>query len=271
MKLKKIVAIGLTAISMMALIVGCGNDAKPAATNELPKKIVIGLDDSFPPMGFKNEKGEIVGLDIDLAKEAAKRAGMEVEFKGIDWASKEAELKSKHIDALWNGLTVTPEREKNILFSNPYYNDKEYIVVRADDNSITDKASLAGKVVAVQQASTGERAIDADAAAKTVKEIKRYPDFMNAFMDLGIGRVDAVIADGVIARYTMQKESGKYKIVEGTDYGVDVFAVGFRKEDTALRDKFNQILIDMKKDGSADQIFIKWFGTASEINKDDVK
>ncbi len=62
-----------------------------------------------------------------------------------------------------------------------------------------------------------------------------------------------------------------YKIVEGTDYGVDVFAVGFRKEDTALRDKFNQILIDMKKDGSADQIFIKWFGTASEINKDDVK
>ena len=94
---------------------------------------------------------------------------------------------------------------------------------------------------------------------------------MNAFMDLGIGRVDAVIADGVIARYTMQKEPGKYKIVEGTDYGVDVFAVGFRKEDTALRDKFNQILIDMKKDGSADQIFIKWFGTASEINKDDVK
>ena len=93
---------------------------------------------------------------------AAKRAGMEVEFKGIDWASKEAELKSKHIDALWNGLTVTPEREKNILFSNPYYNDKEYIVVRADDNSITDKASLAGKVVAVQQASTGERAIDAE-------------------------------------------------------------------------------------------------------------
>ena len=60
MKLKKIVAIGLTAISMMALIAGCGNDAKPAATNELPKKIVIGLDDSFPPMGFKNEKGELI-------------------------------------------------------------------------------------------------------------------------------------------------------------------------------------------------------------------
>ena len=68
-------------------------------------------------MGFKDDKGEIVGLDIDMAKEAAKRAGMEVEFKAIDWSSKEAELKSKKIDALWNGLTVSPEREK--IFCSP--------------------------------------------------------------------------------------------------------------------------------------------------------
>ena len=75
-------------------VTGCGSDTK-TANKELPKKIVIGLDDSFPPMGFKDDKGEIVGLDIDMAKEAAKRAGMDVEFKAIDWSSKEAELKSK--------------------------------------------------------------------------------------------------------------------------------------------------------------------------------
>ncbi len=238
---------------------------------ELPKKIVIGLDDSFPPMGFKDDKGEIVGLDIDMAKEAAKRAGMEVEFKAIDWSSKEAELKSKKIDALWNGLTVSPEREKNILFSNTYMKDKQYIVIRNDDESIKSKADLAGKVVGVQQASTGESALQNDPSGKTVKETKSYADFVSAFMDLGIGRVDAVIADGVIARYLMTKEPGKYKIVEGTDYGVDNFAVGFRKDDTALRDKINGILAEMKKDGTADKIVEKWLGSSADLDKSDAK
>ncbi|MDU5088757.1 MAG: ABC transporter substrate-binding protein/permease [Veillonella sp.] len=155
----------------MAFVTGCGGDAKKANT-ELPKKVVIGLDDSFPPMGFKDEKGEIVGFDIDMAKEAAKRAGMDVEFKAIDWSSKEAELKSKKIDALWNGLTVSPEREKNILFSNTYMKDKQYVIVRNDDDSIKGKADLAGKVVGVQQASTGEAALQNDPSGKTVKETK---------------------------------------------------------------------------------------------------
>jgi len=251
MNWKKMMAVGLAAVSMMVFVTGCGSDTK-TANKELPKKIVIGLDDSFPPMGFKDDKGEIVGLDIDMAKEAAKR-------------------KSKKIDALWNGLTVSPEREKNILFSNTYMKDKQYIVVRNEDESIKSKADLAGKVVGVQQASTGESALQNDPSGKTVKETKSYADFVSAFMDLGIGRVDAVIADGVIARYLMTKEPGKYKIVEGTDYGVDNFAVGFRKDDTALRDKINGILAEMKKDGTADKIVEKWLGSSADLDKSDAK
>ena len=243
MNWKKMMAVGLAAVSMMVFVTGCGGDAKKANT-ELPKKVVIGLDDSFPPMGFKDDKGEIVGFDIDMAKEAAKRAGMEVEFKAIDWSSKEAELKSKKIDALWNGLTVSPEREKNILFSNVYMKDKQYIIVRNEDESIKGKADLAGKVVGVQQASTGEAALQKDESGKTVKEIKSYADFVSAFMDLGIGRVD---------------------------YGVDDFAVGFRKEDTALRDKINGILAEMKKDGTADKIAKKWLGSGADLDKSDAK
>ena len=120
MNWKKMMAVGLAAVSMMAFVTGCGGEHLKKLIQKLPKKLLVGLDDSFPPMGFKDEKGEIVGFDIDMAKEAAKRAGMDVEFKAIDWSSKEAELKSKKIDALWNGLTVSPEREKNILFSNTY-------------------------------------------------------------------------------------------------------------------------------------------------------
>lgn len=270
MNWEKVMAIGLAAVSMMAFISGCGSDTK-TNNGELPKKVVIGLDDSFPPMGFKDEKGEIVGFDIDMAKEAAKRAGMDVEFKAIDWSSKEAELKSKKIDALWNGLTITPDREKNIAFSNPYMKDKQYIIVRNDDDSVKAKADLAGKVIGVQQASTGEQALKDDPSGKTVKDIKSYADFVSAFMDLGIGRVDAVIADGVVARYLMTKEPGKYKIVEGTDYGVDDFAVGFRKEDTALREKINGILAEMKKDGTADKFAEKWLGSGADLDKSDAK
>ena len=82
---------------------------------------MIGLDDNFAPMGFRNEKNEIVGYDIDLAKEARKRAGMEVEFKPIDWASKEAEIKGKRIDAIWNCFTVNPERQELIRSPSPIW------------------------------------------------------------------------------------------------------------------------------------------------------
>ena len=102
-KCSKTVLAAASALVIVGLVAGCGVSTKQTNT-EVPKKIVIGLDDNFPPMGFKDEKGELVGFDIDLAKEVAKRIGSEVEFKSIDWDSKEAELKSKRIDVLWNGF-----------------------------------------------------------------------------------------------------------------------------------------------------------------------
>ena len=182
MKVKKIISniiLGGSILSLSISLFGCSKSNEIEST--LSKDtLIVGMDDAFAPMGFKDEKGEIVGFDIDMAKEAAKRAGMDVEFKAIDWSSKEAELKSKKIDALWNGLTVSPERAKNILFSNTYMKDKQYVIVRNDDDSIKGKADLAGKVVGVQQASTGEAALQNDPSGKTVKETKSYADFVSA-------------------------------------------------------------------------------------------
>ena len=249
MKLKNLLLAGLAVVSLVAFA-GCGSNTS-TGSQELPKKVVVGLDDSFPPMGFRDENNQIVGFDIDLAKEAAKRAGMEV-------------------GALWNGLTITEERKKNILFSDPYMQDKELIVVRADNNSINGKADLAGKTVGVQTASAGETALKNDADSKNIKEVKTYDDYVAAFNDLALGRIDAVVADGVVARYTLTKKP-ELRIVEGTDYGADIFAIGFRTDDKALADKFNQILIEMKKDGTADKIAEKWFGTAADLDKSDAK
>ena len=104
MKWQRLLAAGL-AVMMMGLA-GCGSQ-QPASSgssgsgsSSAGKAIVVGLDDNFPPMGFKGEDGQITGFDIDLAKEAAKRLGREVEFKAIDWSSKEAELKSGRVDVL---------------------------------------------------------------------------------------------------------------------------------------------------------------------------
>lgn len=128
---KRLAVVGAAALVAMN-IVGCGSEGSKDSAAAERNKIVIGLDDNFPPFGFHDEKGELVGFDIDMAKEAAKRLGMEVEFKSVDWDSKETELTSKRIDAIWNGLSITPEREKNILFSRPYQNGPQILLVRGD-------------------------------------------------------------------------------------------------------------------------------------------
>ena len=137
MNWKKAMLAGTLAVTTAALVAGCGGQDKKAADQKMPDKIVIGLDDNFPPMGFRNEGGELVGFDIDLAKEAAKRLGVEVEFKPIDWDSKEAALQSKQVDLLWNGLTITKDRSEKIAFSKPYMKNAQLLVVRAD-SPITD-------------------------------------------------------------------------------------------------------------------------------------
>lgn len=126
--MRKIFAMCMLLAAVMGILTGCGNE--PKATPEKKdagKKIVLGLDDNFPPMGFVDESNKIVGFDIDLATEVAKRLGDEVEFKPIEWASKEAELKSGRVDMLWNGLDITPKRKENILFSDPYMNNLSLI------------------------------------------------------------------------------------------------------------------------------------------------
>lgn len=255
--MKKIVALILLVMMSGLVLAGCGStDTKAPAK----KKIVIGLDDSFPPMGFRDDKNNIIGFDIDMAKEAAKRMGVEVEFKPIDWASKEVELNGKRVDALWNGMNITEERKKNVLFSDPYMESKQLIFVPAG-SSIKSAADLAGKVVGVQQASIGDEVVEKDAKLKaSLKDFKKYPDCVAAFMDLKAGRLDAVVTDEILGRYYMSKEPGKYVAIEQAMGEVGTYGVGFRKDDKELRDKVQKALDEMKKDGTSAKISEKWFG-----------
>lgn len=261
MELKKVVAAGALTVAMAALVAGCGGQSSSdiAAESKLPDKIVIGLDDNFPPMGFRDDSGELVGFDIDLAKEASKRMNIPVEFKPIDWDSKEAALKSKQVDMLWNGLTITDERKKQIAFSKPYLNNSQILVVRAD-SPVNDRAGLAGKIVGTQEGSSSIEALDKAADFKnSLQDVKKYGDFVNAFMDLEVGRIDGVLVDSVVGRYYMSKKPGSYKVVDDK-MGAEEYGVGMRQEDKALQDKLNKVLKQMSEDGTMTKLSQKWFG-----------
>ncbi|MDD2712079.1 MAG: amino acid ABC transporter substrate-binding protein [Simplicispira sp.] len=259
--MKKLTAVML--LSMGALLAACGKQ-EPATQAAAPApaaltKIVVGLDDNFPPMGFRDEKNELIGFDIDMAREAAKRMGVEVEFKPIDWSAKEAELGGKRVDALWNGLTITEERKKNIDFTAPYMENHQIVVVAAN-SPIKTKADMAGKVVGAQE---GSSAVDAvkkdDAIFKSFKEFKTFGDNVTALMDLSTGRLEAVVVDEVVGRYYVAKKPTEYAVLD-EHFGTEDYGVGVRKGDTDLHGKLDNALAEMKKDGSAAVIATKWFG-----------
>lgn len=265
MKLKKLLAAAM--LAACTLITGCGGGgdqpAGEAPKDDQSKKIVVGLDDEYPPMGFKDENNQIVGFDVDLAKEASKRLGRPVEFKGIDWASKEAELKSGRVDILWNGLDITPERQENMLFSDPYMDNRQIIFVRHSEepSAITDEASLADMTVGTQAASTAEEYFTSNTAlTETLKELKTYGDYISAFMDLENGRLDAIVCDEIVGRYYMSKHPDKIDALDITVGPMSQFGIAFRKDDTGLRDEVQKAFDEMVKDGAAKKISEEWFG-----------
>ncbi len=268
MNMKKLFAVLMLAALACGLLAGCGGGQKPAEKKNEAKPIVLGLDDNFPPMGFVDENNKIVGFDIDLATEAAKRLNTKVDFKPIDWASKEAELKSGRVDMLWNGLDITEKRKENILFSDPYMNNRFIIFCAAGKTGgITGEASLAGKIVATQSGGgTIEDYLDGKPELTgTFKEFKKYQDYLSAFMDLENGRIDAVVCDEIIGRYYISKHPNKIEAVDVTVGPSAQFGVGFRKDDKELRDKVQKVLDEMRKDGTMAKISQKWF--AADITK----
>lgn len=262
--MKKIFALCMMLVLAVTALAGCGSNS---AQKEESKKIVVGLDDSFPPMGFKDEKNEIVGFDIDLAKEVAKRLGREVEFKAIDWNSKEAELKSGRVDILWNGLDITDKRKENMLFSEPYMDNRQIVFVAKNGKvSVAGEADLAGKTIGTQSGGTTEEYFENKPELNaSMKEVKYYPDYINAFMDLENGRLDAVVGDEIIGRYYISKHPDEIQAIDTVIGTVSQFGIAFRKDDQKLRDEVQKVFDEMKADGTVAKISEKWF--AKDITK----
>lgn len=222
-------------------------------------ELVLGLDDSFPPMGFRGEDGDIVGFDIDLAKEVTDRMGVELRLQPIDWDAKVLDLNSKDIDVIWNGLTITEERKEQITFSKPYIANRQIVIVQADSGLMT-KADLDGKVVGLQLGSSAQDAVESDPEVlDSFAELARYQDNVQALLDLEVGRIDAVVVDEILGRYYISQKPAVFAVAEEY-FAEEEYGIGFRKGEEAFRDRVDEILDEMDADGTAADISVDWFG-----------
>ncbi|MGY3703277.1 amino acid ABC transporter substrate-binding protein [Vagococcus martis] len=248
---------------------GSSSDKDKWSEIEKNKKIVIGLDDTFVPMGFRDESDNIVGFDIDLAKEVFKEYGIEPEFQSIDWSMKENELNNGTIDLIWNGYNITDERKEKVAFSEPYISSKQQLVVMKE-SGINSYTGMKDKVLGAQNASTGQDMIEKNPEVFldiiNDNEPVLFDTFNEAFIDLKAKRIDGLIVDNVYANYyiAQQKNSEDYAVLD-TPFDSAAFAVGIRKSDKELKTKIDEAFKKLKDNGKMKEISEKWFGNDDAI------
>lgn len=260
--MKRILSFGLLLILVMVFIISsCLGAKKDTSWEKIQAKgeFVLGLDDSFPPMGFRDENGQIVGFDIDMAREVCSRLGITLKLQPINWDAKEQELNTGNIDCIWNGLTITAERQRTLLFSAPYMNNRQVLVVRAN-SKYSNLSDLTGKSLGLQAGSSANDALNSVPEFKAkLAEVINFDDNMTALMDLELGGLDVVLMDEIVARYYIQQKSKGYKVLNEA-LATEEYGIGFRKNDQELRDKFQHTLETMAKDGKLTVISNQWFG-----------
>lgn len=287
--MKKWSSLCLSALLAGALLAGCGGAAPAAASSEAgsvsagassapaPQSesaggytttladirqkgtLVIGLDDTFAPMGFRDESGELVGFDIDLANAVCEQLGVTAEFQPIDWDSKEMALAAGTIDCVWNGMSITPERQEAMSLSQAYLNNKIVILCK-EGVTIEAKEDLANYNIGIQAGSAALEAVQADEAlyAAIEGQLTEYPTYDEVILDVQAGRLDCMIIDEVYGGYKNAQLGGIFTVAP-VDFGDDLYAIGFRKADTELTQAVNEALNALIEDGTATQISEAWF------------
>ena len=272
MKKISLAVFAMMMVAMLAVFAGCSSssdtnsgtaDSGTAQDNSLQNvldkgTLVLGLDDSFPPMGFRDENNNIVGFDIDVATEVANRMGVELKLQPIEWSTKEMELNTGSVDCLWNGLSIDDERKQAMDLSEPYMTNRMVLVV-LNDSEYTDQASLAGKTIGVHNGSTAEKILEESDFSKTIGNTIGFKDNVTAFMELETKGIDAIFMDEVVANYAITSQNKDFKVLED-GLTEEEYAVGFKKGNTALKNEVQKYIDEMKADGTMTQISEKWFG-----------
>jgi len=257
--MKKLIAVMLAGAMTMAMVTGCGSKEEaaapapaPAEKTEAPAEepaaetdmdyvkgkgvLVVGITD-FAPMDYKDEAGEWIGFDADMARGFAENLGVEVEFVEIDWDNKILELDGKTIDCVWNGMTLTDEVKSAMETSNPYCNNAQVVIVKADvADKYQDVESLADLAFAVEAGSAGEAEVTA--LGLNCTPVKAQSD---ALMEVAAGTSDAAVIDSLMAAAMVGEGTGYENLTYTIGLNSEEYGVGFRKGSdlaAALNDYF---------------------------------
>lgn len=258
--MKKILALVLSTLVVGSVFIGCGKgdnkkDVSVLQKIKSEKVIKVGLEDTYPPMEFRNDKNELVGFDIDLSNEIAKRLGVKVEYVMTEFGGLMMSLNSNKIDMSASAISMTDKRKKEAEFTKPYVNSGQALVVKKGNTTIKDEKDLNGKTVGVQLGTTGE--ISAK-KIKGVKQVKAYDKTPQVFQDLEIGRIDAIVIDEFVGKYYLSKQKDKAEVVKSLEH--EPIGIAFKKGETELQGEVQKIIDEMVKDGTMKKISERWFG-----------
>jgi polar amino acid transport system substrate-binding protein len=254
-------------LSSLALA-GCGKKdsagSAPAASapaTASARVYAVGTDAAYAPFESQNEKGEIVGFDIDVVKAVAAKAGIEVKFVNTPWEGIFNALNQGDRDLLVSAITITDQRKQTMDFSTPYFDAVQLIAVKAD-SKVTKFDDLKPLKVGVQTGTTGDEAVS-KLQGKTSANIKRFESTPLALKELEAGGLDAVVADnGVVINYVANNAGAKFKTVSDTSFTPEQYGLAVKKGNAELLAKLNKGLADIKSDGTYDNLYKKYFGTA---------
>ena len=246
--MKKIICF-VMAIAMVFALCGCG--AKQ-------ETLVVGITD-FAPMDYKNDKGEWIGFDADMAKEFAKFLGQEVEFVEIDWDNKIMELNAGTIDCVWNGMTLTPAVLEGMECGNPYCLNAQVVVVPADKAAnYQDEASIKDLVFAVEAGSAGEEVVQA--LGNQYNAVSTQAD---ALMEVAAGTSDACIIDLLMAGAMIGEGTSYPQLAYTVKLNSEEYGVGFKKG-SGMAAKYNEFYAKAFADGTVLEI-AKTYGVQESI------
>lgn len=241
------------------------SSASTAASDSQTLK--VGANIGNVPWEFQDKSGQLVGFEIDLVNEIAKRLDRKVEFVNTPFTGLFPAVLSNRIDAAVSSITITPKRMETLDFAQPYYDSDQSLTVKTD-SGIKSLKDLKGKVVAVDTGSTGDIWVKDHMKEYDFKDVRRFEGLNPAMLDLEAGRFDGYISD-IPATLYYTKDKPELKVVERIKTG-EQYSIMFAK-DSPLRDQFNEQITALKQDGTLAKIYQTWFGSPPEAGTSSVQ
>ncbi len=250
--MKKILALIMVAVLAIAMV-ACGG-----TTTDTEKEVLtMGTNAAFPPYEFVDENNNVAGIDAEIAAAVAEKLGMELEIKDMAFDSLITAVSTGSVDMVLAGMTVTPEREESVNFSESYATGIQVVIVK-EDSEIATIDDLEGKKIGVQTGTTGDIYCSdtPENGGYGEEAVARYDNGALAVAALQNGQVDCVVIDNEPAKAFVEANEG-LKILD-TEYVTENYAAAFAKENTELLEKFNTALAELKAEGKIDEIIAKY-------------